>query len=94
MSNNQDIYTNSVRVSASVYEITMIFSVNTLGENGQVSTEEVARVRMSPQHAVAMSILLNRNLKAYGDQFKEIFLPDELIKKLSGEIGEEAGHGT
>jgi len=85
MSDVPDIYTNAVSVSASLYEITLGFYLVTPGEEEPEQRKAVARVRMSPQQAMALNILLARHLKAYGEQFTEIFLPDALVMRLSGE---------
>lgn len=87
-----EIYTNLTQITASLYEIVFGFYLITAtpGEEGG-ERRLVARVRMSPQQAMALSILLTRHLEAYGEQFTEIFLPDELATRLSGE---ETGETT
>jgi len=94
MSDVLDLYTNSVRIVTTIYDVELIFMLTSLDEQGAVSTKETARIRMSLQHAMALSILLDKHLEKYEGQFREIFLPDELKKRLSGEIGETAQHET
>lgn len=79
-----DIYVNGVGISVSLYDVTLSFKLSTIGDDGTLIMGEVVRIRMSPQHALSLSILLDQNLKVYGDTYKEIFLPDELIKRLRG----------
>lgn len=87
-----DIYANNVKVAVSVYEVMISFGLETLQKDGASTTKEIVTVRMSPQHALALNILLDRYLKAYGDTFKEILLPEELVGRLSGDIpSEETG---
>jgi hypothetical protein len=89
MDDAPDIYTNSIRVAASLYEVSLEFRLQTPGEEG-VHEEVVARIRMSPPQAMALRLLLDRHLRAYGEQYKEIFLPEEMIERLSGieQVGE------
>ncbi len=88
MNDTQDIYTNSIQVTAGLYEVALSLYLDTPGEDG-AERRKVATVRMSPQQAMALQILLQRYLKAYGEQFREIFLPDDLVKRLSGSEGTE-----
>lgn len=81
--NIPDIYTNSINVSASIYEVTLEFNLTTPTKDG-TETRELVRVRMSPQQAEALRILLDKYLKVYSEQFQEIILPDELVNRLSG----------
>lgn len=93
MSDVPDIYTNAVSVSASLYEVTLgLFLVTPeVDEPEPRKPKPVARVRMSPQQAMALSLALTAHLEIYGEQFTEIFLPDELVMRLSGE---ETGETT
>lgn len=90
MSDIPDIYTNAIRVTASLYEIAITLQLQSPAEGDDIKVEEVGRVRMSPQQAMALYLLLDKHLKAYGDQFQEIFLPEDLVKRLSGteEVGD------
>ena len=87
-----DIYTNNVQIAVSVYEVMISFGLDTLQKDGTQTTKEIVKVRMSPHHALALNILLDRNLKAYGDKFKEILLPEDMVRRLSGDtLSEETG---
>ena len=85
MSEVPDLYTNSIRASASLYEFVLLLYLQTPGEDNEVVTQEVGRVRMSPQQAMALHMLLGQHLRAYGEKFQEVFLPEELAKRLRGE---------
>ena len=87
-----DIYTNNVQIAVSVYEVVISFGLDTLQKDGTQTTKEIVKVRMSPHHALALNILLDRNLKAYGDTFKEVLLPEDMVRRLSGDtLSEETG---
>ncbi len=87
-----DIYANNVQIAVSVYEVVISFGLDTLQKDGTQTTKEIVKVRMSPHHALALNILLDRNLKAYGDKFKEILLPEDMVRRLSGDtLSEETG---
>lgn len=87
-----DIYANNIQIAVSVYEVMISFGLDTLQRDGTHTTKEIAKVRMSPQHALALNILLDKNLKAYGGTFKEILLPEDMVRRLSGDtISEETG---
>jgi hypothetical protein len=87
-----DIYANNVQIAVSVYEVVISFGLDTLQKDGTQTTKEIVKVRMSPHHALALNILLDRNLKAYGDTFKEILLPEDMVRRLSGDTpSEETG---
>ena len=83
-----DIYANWVRVSMSMFDITLEFGLRTPQEE---EAQKKGRVRMSPQHARSLLILLQRYLDEYGDTFQEIRLPQEYENALAGEeqVGED-----
>lgn len=78
-----DIYANSVHINANIYEFTLEFELNTITMKGVIESRRLVRIRMSPQLAKALSVLLNKHLELYGELFHEIFLPEELVKRLS-----------
>lgn len=91
-STNLDLYTNNIQIAVSVYDVMISFGLDTYQRDGTQVTKEVAIVRMSPQHALALSTLLNKNLEVYGETFKDIFLPEQIMKQLKGEtVSEETG---
>jgi hypothetical protein len=83
-----EIYTNSVQISASVYEMALTFG---LMDPDTEETKLLTRVRMSPQHAQALYLLLGKYLKGYKDRFGEILLPDELVSALGEDKSREEG---
>lgn len=82
MSDVPDIYTNSVRLTASIYEFMLSCCLATTEADGTRSTTEIVRLRMSPQHALALNIVLTKQLRKYGERFQEIFLPEDMIASL------------
>ncbi len=80
-----DVYTNNIRMTTNIYEVMLIIGLTSPEADGSVSQKDIIKVRMSPQEAMALSIMLNKQLELYKDTYKEIFLPDEIIKSLKGE---------
>jgi len=92
MNDVPEIYANATEITMSLYDVVFGFYLTTptSGEEGG-GRRLAARVRMSPQQAMAVHVLLGRYLKVYGEQFREIFLPEEVVMRLSGEeTGETA----
>lgn len=91
-STNSDLYTNNIQIAVSIYDVMISFGLDTYQRDGTQATKEVVKVRMSPQQALALSILLSKNLEVYGETFKEIFLPEKMMKQLKGEeVSDETG---
>ena len=90
-----DIYTNSIRVSTGLYEITLTLRLTTPIENG-VSSKNLMVVRMSPHQAFALNELLTRSLELYTDKFGEVTLPKELTDQFAhlGTIKESTEEST
>lgn len=77
-----EIYSNAVSISASVYDMVLDFRIGSLNEE----TKPLVRLRMSPQHAKAFFILLEKHIRGYEQVFGDINLPEDLVKSLqSGE---------
>lgn len=76
-----DIYTNSIRVSVGLYDVTLTFGISTPKSNGSVS-EDIAIVRMSPQQAFSFKVAFNKTLELYKEKYGEITLPKELLTQL------------
>ena len=79
--NNNEYYSNSVNVVASLYDITLSFRAQSpviLDPNKapMIQSSNECNVRMSPQHAKALAALLVEQVKKYEEQFK-INLPLE-----------------
>jgi len=75
-----EVYANSARVAISVYDFAIMFG---LGGEGKEAVTRVT-VRMSPQHAKSLLILLERFVGLYEAQMSPIDLPDGLVAMLQG----------
>lgn len=80
-----ELYTNSVDFGVSAYEFTFMFGLRGI-KNGE--SKPIVNVRMSPQHAKVMSLLLAKNVSNYEKEIGEISLPSKLIKELKLNEGE------
>ena len=65
-----DFYVNSVDVSTGIYDITLNFGVITPVSKGQAEKKLVCTVRMSPQHAKMLTLILRSALKSYEREFE------------------------
>lgn len=74
-----EYYTDSVNFMTNVYGFMLEFSV--MLQQDQPPQPQV-RVRMSPQHAKIMSLLLRKNVQEYEKRIGTIILPDGLYKEL------------
>ena len=68
-----DLYTNSVSVMTSVYDVLLVFGTRTAvtmqpGQKPLVEVDEKCRIRMSPQHAKSLAALLLRHVGDYERQ--------------------------
>lgn len=74
-----DIYTDAMGIGHNVYGFTLDFAAHT----GQAPNPKLqARVRMSPQHAKIMALLLRRNVQQYEREVGTIILPESLYNEL------------
>lgn len=74
-----EYYTDSVNFMTNIYGFTLDFGV--MMAQDQPPRSQV-RVRMSPQHAKIMSLLLRKNVQEYERRIGTIILPDGLYKDL------------
>lgn len=74
-----EYYTDSVNFMTNVYGFMLEFSV--IQQQDRPPQPQV-RVRMSPQHAKIMSLLLRKNVQEYEKRIGTIILPDGLYKEL------------
>jgi|SRR5215212_2678534 len=78
------LYSNNAQILLSTWDMTFEFSQLLLSapeqENEQpaISVGPAQRIIMSPQHAKAFSIILQRNVQQWEQQFGEIQLPPEI----------------
>jgi hypothetical protein len=80
-----EFYADSFGTMESVYTFSLVFGVQV----GQEAYREVAVVRMSPQHAKMMAILLKRRLKEYEQQVGQIIIPDDLLELKNVDLGRD-----
>jgi hypothetical protein len=78
-----DLYTNTVQFMVTPYEVTMVFG---LSSEPNKPPKEIVRLRMSPQHALVMSKLLQKNLLGYRETIGKINLPPRLFQDLGIEV--------
>lgn len=76
-------YTSSFGVNFNAYEFVMTFGRTDLNDVDHI--HHVASLRMSPQHAKSVLILLERFVKLYEEQISPIGMPKELLSILKGE---------
>ncbi|MCC8102940.1 MAG: DUF3467 domain-containing protein [Lachnospiraceae bacterium] len=73
--NVKEVYANSLTVVNTFFDFCLSFKKDNIiseDEEQKTITEEVARIRMSPQMAKAFSLLLQNNIQNYEQQFGEI----------------------
>lgn len=74
-----EYYTDSVNFMTNLYGFTLDFAVMDAQEQPPRSQ---VRVRMSPQHAKIMSLLLRKNVQEYERRIGTIILPEQLYRDL------------
>ena len=80
-----EAYTNHVSITTGVYDVVFDFFVvpPPINKPNQVAEPKLsARVRMSPQHAFALSKVLTKTLNDYQQKFGKIELPKALCDEL------------
>jgi uncharacterized protein DUF3467 len=78
-----DLYTNSVQFMVTPYEVTMVFG---LTSEPNKPAQELVKIRMSPQHALVMSKMLQKNLLGYRETIGKIQLPPRLYQDMGLEV--------
>ena len=84
-----DLYTNSAQFALSVFDVTITFGMR---KHQDRPIEDVAIIRMSPQHALVMGKMLMEQLKKYEQQMGKINIPDAVYQKSV--IKEDASNGS
>jgi len=82
-----DVYCDQFSLAQSPYGVTMTFALSTSTPSavpGQVESRPQVVVRMSPEHAKVMTMVMRRNLKQYelehlGDPIR---LPAKLLQQM------------
>jgi uncharacterized protein DUF3467 len=78
-----DLYTNSVQFMVSAYEVAMVFG---LTSEPNLPPQQLVKIRMSPQHALVMSKLLQKHLLGYRENIGKIQLPPRLFQDMGIEV--------
>lgn len=74
-----EYYTDSVNFMTNIYGFTLEFGVM---QAQDMPPRSIVRIKMSPQHAKIMSLLLRKNVQEYERRIGTIILPDGLYKDL------------
>ncbi len=74
-----EYYTDSVNFMTNIYGFTLEFAVMQAQEQ---PPRPLVRIKMSPQHAKIMSLLLRKNVQEYEKRIGTIILPDGLYNDL------------
>jgi len=74
-----EYYTDSVNFMTNIYGFTLEFGVMQGQDEPPIQR---VRVKMSPQHAKIMSLLLRKNVQEYERRIGTIILPDGLYDDL------------
>jgi len=74
-----EYYTDSVNFMTNIYGFTLEFGVMQAQEE---PPRPLVRVKMSPQHAKIMSLLLRKNVQEYERRVGTIILPEGLYNDL------------
>lgn len=74
-----EYYTDSVNFATNIYGFTLEFGVM---QGQDQPPRPLVRVRMSPQHAKIMSLLLRKNVQEYERRIGTVILPEGLYDDL------------
>lgn len=80
-----EFYANTVQLEATAYDIGMAFGLLSGGTERRSLV-----VRMSPQHAKSLEILLSRFLLMYEREVGPVQLPAPLISRLRGDDADDS----
>jgi hypothetical protein len=81
-----EYYIDSVRMALGLYTITLELGtaqVQDTPSSQPPPIKRVAMVRMSPQHALIFSRLLQKNVDIYQTQFGKINIPPDVFKSMN-----------
>jgi hypothetical protein len=76
-----EIYSNAARVHLSIFDIGLTFGL--VDPDASQEVNELVRVRMSPEHAKALLLILQKHIELYESEWREIYLPPELLQELN-----------
>ncbi len=80
-----DMYVDSVRIGSGLYTFVLELGLQGVlnARNAELPpTKTLARVRMSPQHALILGKLIQKNVKAYVKKVGKIEIPDAVYRDL------------
>jgi hypothetical protein len=80
-----DYYVDAVRIGVGAYDFALELGVQGIGDtpaSEKPPTRRLAVVRMSPQHALILTKLLQKNVAIYQEKFGPITLPDDMFRAL------------
>ena len=79
----EPIYTDGVQVGCAPFTIALIFTVSASPARGAQPPQTVADLRMSPEHAKVMAMILRRQLKDFEEQLgRPIPVHPQVMKQL------------
>lgn len=88
-----DFYANAVNVATGIYDVTLHFKSETPagppsapGTPPPLEVSSECFVKMSPQHAKALAILLRKHVVEYEKSFKVTLPVPENISKIADEV--------
>lgn len=80
-----DVYVDSVKIAVGAYGLTLDMGVSGIPDAPGSEPPPIRRIllaRMSPQHALVLARLLQKNVDLYEERVGKIELPAELWKQL------------
>ncbi|MCC2672953.1 MAG: hypothetical protein K0Q72_5425 [Armatimonadetes bacterium] len=84
MSEDPDpIYSDGVQVGCAPFTVALTFTISPLPNKGPQTPKVVADVRMSPEHAKVMAMILRRQLKDFEQQLgKPVPVHPQVMQQL------------
>ncbi len=79
-----EVYADGAQFAISPFTVILVFTVQPAGQPGTVAPAKVAHVRMSPEHAKVMAILLRKQLKNFEEQLGD---PIPIHPQLAQQLG-------
>jgi hypothetical protein len=77
------IYSDGVQVGCAPFTVALTFTVSPTPSKGNQLPQVVADVRMSPEHAKVMAIILRRQLKDFEEQMgRDIAIHPQVMQQL------------
>jgi len=78
-----DVYSNQIRLGATLYDITVIFGATEDAASGQVIARDKVTVRLAPGAAKLLALHLAMVLEAYEECVAKVPMPARLSAELS-----------